>query len=87
MTDGFTDETWAAAAVGASGARDPVMLTSQVKFMREGFEKAGHGRPALILLVVKDGEEDAAIARISDALNGVGRRHEPKHPDAVGNHE
>ncbi len=72
----FSRDTYVIADTNAAGARDPFMLTSQVKFMREGFEKAGHGRPALILLVVKDGEEHAAVDLIRGVLDSPtgGRR-------------
>ena len=67
----FSRDTYVIADTNAAGARDPFMLTSQVKFMREGFEKAGHGRPALILLVVKDGEQKAAVDLIRGVLDSA----------------
>lgn len=54
--------------VGADGARDPIMLTSQVKVMRDGFERLGH-RPALMLIVVADEELDSAVAKVQAALD------------------
>jgi hypothetical protein len=54
--------------VGAKGARDPFMLTSQVKVMREGFERLGH-KPALMLIVVADPELEAAVEIVSKALD------------------
>ncbi len=65
----FTSDTWACSTTDAVGARDPIGLTSQVRYLREGFEQAGHGRPALLLVVVKDGEQNAAMDLIRDALN------------------
>jgi hypothetical protein len=63
----YTVGRYVLAVTDAEGARDPFMLTSQVKYMREGFKRLKH-EPALILIVVADGEEDAAVARIQKAL-------------------
>ena len=64
---GYTPGRYVVAWVPADGARDPIALTSQVKLMREGFERSGH-KPALILIVVTDGEEDAAVDLVTQAL-------------------
>ena len=63
----FTPGRYVVAWVDAAGARDPIALTSQVKFMRERFETLGH-KAALVLLVVADGECDEAVERIKTAL-------------------
>lgn len=65
---GFTAGRYVVSWIGADGARDPILLTSQVKTMRDGFERLGH-KPALILLVVADGEQDEAVERISGCLD------------------
>lgn len=67
MSD-FSYGTYVVAATDARGARDGIGLTSQVKFMRDGLERCGH-KPALVLLVVKDGEQDAAMDLIRAALD------------------
>lgn len=63
----FTAGRYVVSWTDGAGARDPIMLTAQVKAMRDGFERAGH-RPALLLVVVADGEQDAAAALIEAAL-------------------
>lgn len=66
MTD-FTPGRFVVSWCDAQTARDPIALTSQVKALRDGLERSGH-TPALILLVVADGEQDAATDRIIAAL-------------------
>jgi hypothetical protein len=67
--DGFTAGRYVLADTDAEGARDPIGLTQQVKFMRDGMERAlGGRRPGLILLVVDDDERHAAVARLKAAL-------------------
>ena len=68
MTSTYTPGRFVIAWTSATGARDPIALTSQVKTMRLGFERAGH-TPALVLIVVADGEIDAAVDRITEALD------------------
>lgn len=70
-SDGFTDGRYALADTDAQGARDIIGLTSQVKFMREGLERAIGSRPGLILVVVQDDQRKAAVARILAALDGA----------------
>lgn len=65
----FVDGRYVLADTDARGARDVIGLTSQVKFMREGFQTRGHD-PALILIVVAEPERKAAVARILTALDG-----------------
>jgi hypothetical protein len=55
---------------GAGLARDPIALTSQVKTMRLGFERAGH-RPALVIVVVADDEVEDAVDLITKCLDAV----------------
>lgn len=69
--DTFTPGRFVVSWCDAADARDPIALTSQVKTMRDGFERAGH-RPALVLLVVADGEQDAAVELITLALDAHG---------------
>lgn len=69
MTAAYTPGRFVVSWVGAEGARDPIALTSQVKAMRVGFERLGH-KPALLLVVVADGEVDAAADLIREALDG-----------------
>lgn len=57
----LTLDTFVVSSTDAVGARDPIALTQQVKIMRDGFEKAGHGAPGLILIVVKNNEVQAAV--------------------------
>ena len=64
----FTPGRYVLSWIGRSWARDPIELAQQLKSMRKGFEAAGH-KPALILLMVADGEEDAAAERIRAALD------------------
>lgn len=66
----FTPGRYVIAWCNAADARDPILLTSQVKVMRDGFTRAGH-RPALVIVVVADGEQDAAVARVTAALDGA----------------
>lgn len=72
MPDGnfaeFTPGRYVISWIGAKGARDPIGLTSQVKVMREGLKEAGH-TAALVLIVVADDEQDAAVERITKALD------------------
>jgi hypothetical protein len=56
------------ASTDAAGARDMAGLTSQVKYMRNGLKRAGH-EPALILVVVADGEQSSATDLIKAALD------------------
>jgi hypothetical protein len=51
----YTPGRFVVSWVGADGARDPIALTSQVKAMRDGF--------------VADGEEDAAVDLVREALD------------------
>lgn len=67
VDDSYTPGRYVVSWVGAEGARDPIALTSQVKAMRDGFERLGH-KPALLLIVVADGEQDAAVALLEEAL-------------------
>jgi len=64
----YTPGRYVVSWIDANGARDPITLVSQVKEMRDGFERAGH-KPALVLLVVADGEQDAAVDRVTAALD------------------
>lgn len=64
----YTPGRFVVSWVGAEGARDPIALTSQVKAMRDGFESIGH-KPALLLVVVADGEVDAAADLLRKALD------------------
>jgi len=64
----YTPGRFVVSWIGAEGARDPIALTSQVKMMRDGFERLGH-KPALLLIVVADGEVDAAAALVQEALD------------------
>lgn len=66
--DAFTPGRFVISWCNAVDARDPILLTSQVKTMRDGFERAGH-RPALLLLVVADGEQEAAVELVTRALD------------------
>lgn len=63
----YTPGRYVVSWTDADGARDPIALTSQVKAMRDGFERLGH-RPALLLIVVAEGEQDAAVQLIEEAL-------------------
>ncbi len=65
--DAYTPGRFAVSWIDAQGARDPIALTSQVEMMRQGFERAGY-RPALLLVVVADGEQDAAVDLLTKAL-------------------
>ena len=67
----YTPGRFVLADTDAEGARDPIGLTQQVKFMREGLKRAGHD-PALILVVVADAERKAAVERIHGVLEQKG---------------
>lgn len=66
----FTPGRFVLSWIDAEGARDPIALTSQVKAMRDGFEHVGH-KPALLLVVVADGEENAAADLVTHALDAT----------------
>jgi hypothetical protein len=68
---GFTPGRFVLADTDEVGARDPIGLTSQVKYMRGGMEKAG-ATPGLILIVVDEPERKAAVRLILNALDGSG---------------
>lgn len=83
-SDGFTAGRYVIADTDARGARDPIGLTSQVKLMREGMERALGGRPpGLILVVVDDDERDAAVTRLKAALETTApsTSHVPEEAD------
>lgn len=57
------------ADASARNSRDPIALTTQVKYMREMGQQNGWN-PALILVVVDDRDRIEAGERIRAALNG-----------------
>jgi len=69
-SDNFTDGRYVVSVTDVFGDRDPIAITSQVKVMRESFERLGP-QSALILAVVADGEQDAAVGRITAALSSA----------------
>jgi hypothetical protein len=68
VTTAYTPGRFVVSWIGAKGARDPILLTSQVKAMRDGFEAIGHS-PALMLVVVVVAELDAACELLVTALD------------------
>lgn len=73
----FTAGRYVIAWCNEHDARDPFLLTAQVKAMRDRFEKARH-KPALVLLVVAAGEQDAAAEIIAAALDDTPRGGAPR---------
>ncbi len=63
------DGRYLAAIATAEHARDPIALSTQVKYMRDVAEANGW-KPALILVVVDDAHRAEASERIQAALNG-----------------
>lgn len=63
------DGRYTMAVTDADGARRPIDLQAQVKYMREVGEANGW-KPALILVVVDEGHRQEASERIQAALNG-----------------
>lgn len=73
MSD-YTPGRYVISWCNATDARDPILLTQQVKTMRDGFEHAGH-KPALLLVVVANGEQDEAVALVTAALDTSAEAH------------
>lgn len=71
----YTAGRFVLADTDSRGARDMIGLTQQVKFMREGMERAGH-TPGLILLVVADDERKGVVERLKTVLEPAGSREQ-----------
>lgn len=69
MTPEPLDGRYLYADAPARHSRDPIALTTQVKYMRDMGEANGW-KPALILVVVDEANRDEAGERIRTALNG-----------------
>lgn len=68
----FTDGRFVMSWVDAAGARDPIALTSQVKYLRGRLKNTGFDA-GLVLLVVADEELDAAVELVQAALDTTRR--------------
>jgi hypothetical protein len=66
---GTLDGRYIYADAPARHSRDPIALTTQVKYMREMGEANGW-KPALILVVVDEANLNEAGERVRTALNG-----------------
>jgi hypothetical protein len=63
------DGSFLVASAEAKDSRDPIALTTQVKYMRDVGEANGW-KPALILVVVDDQHREEAQGRITEVLKG-----------------